>query len=272
MKRQGSVPLGDFVERSEVPGVNEIQTKQDSALNATAYLEAFRWFDGRLKSVRRSSGGLAAAQPCQIVVVNTDYPKQVGVRLRVRFKDLTVQIRDGELVAKCLTHTKIVAPEELHEPLTYHFNLSQQFVLDIGHGIVPVQVVHYDRDAEGVIRAHFIDNKEIENAVQTPLGGSCEIQTYQVPRAVLRYATPRIQREGKSDLEIARENYSRMERLRAVIFPSCLAFGSPLEVPGGVSAQDIRDYLQLTLVKRTENDPRIHPILLSSLNTEEELL
>src|SRR5947209_4953752 len=50
-----------------------------------------RLFAGQQKSIRRSSGGLVAAEPYQIVAVRTELPARTSIRLRVRFKDITIE-------------------------------------------------------------------------------------------------------------------------------------------------------------------------------------
>ena len=260
------VPVQHFQGNESTAAVNNESRENQSVV----FTEVLQLFDGRTKAVRRSSGGLVLAEPCQIVVVGQESPSRSNIRLRVRFKDISFEEINGDLISHCQTHTKVIALEDLRDPFSYNFNTSQQFVLDVGHGIVPVHVVHYDTDAQGVTYAYFVEIPAIESVLLSPSGQTRFVQPYRVPRSVLRFAGVKVEREGKSDYELSRENLERMERFGATLFPDCLKTGGMIEVPTGVGVKDLSDYLQLSLVQSRAEAGGSEPLFMPSLRQDEE--
>lgn len=226
---------------------------------------ALKAFNGETKAVRRSTGGLVAVKPFQVVLIKHEEAERPSVRVRVRFHDLRFTQKRGLWVPQLMSHTKLVAPEQLQEAFTYSLNQAQDFVLDFGHGVVPIHVFHYDTDLDGNSTAFFINVGDLTQAVHAAPGEYVPIQPYSVPREALRWAGG----EATPDKEIARENYARMIRVGAEVIPASLRAGDIVEVPAGNTA-DVRDYLQLTISQRRSEGGLFKPEWEPILPTESE--
>src|SRR3954452_20704123 len=72
---------------------------------------ALKFFSTRARSVRRTSSGLMLAEPIAIVLYE-QAGSRTDVRVKVRFRDFTRQ----HGAHYCVSHTKVVSPDELAEP------------------------------------------------------------------------------------------------------------------------------------------------------------
>jgi hypothetical protein len=215
-------------------------------------IDALKLFGGSVKAVRRSSGGLVLAEPFQIVVNgdSTGEPSgQPDVRVRVHFRDFKRGPNNLVLRAEYETHTKIVTPGELKDP--FRFGLGspeepQRFMLDLGHGVIPVRVYHYVEDASGVTFAYFVELADIEKLSRSKLGTRIPVQAYRVERNVLRYAMDDEEFGVPLEYIHAKENYRRLRQAYARVIPEGFRAGTAIMVPAGVAPEDLRHYLPPT--------------------------
>ncbi len=228
---------------------------------------ALNVFDGRSRTVRRSTGGLTRVEPFQMVLVNHEDNRMPSIRVRVRFTDLRFeQTESGEITAQVYQHTKIVAPEQLQSSFDYELTQEQRFVVDLGQGILPVHVIHLDRNGSDEITAYFIKIEDSERISQGNLGDRTWVQVYQVPREALRLA---VCDAGTDDWKLALENYERMRKYTSECFPDCLKAGYPVETISGYNWEELRDFLQLSLTQRQEEATAPRPVF-EPLETEME--
>lgn len=229
---------------------------------------ALRAFNGETKAVRRSTGGLTPVQPCQLVLVQKQDSDIPGVRVKVRFVDLRLIFKDGVLTTELMTHTKVVTPQELLEPFRYT-QAEQHYVMDFGAGIIPVHVFHFDTRPDGETTAFFADVGEVAIAINARAGAHARIQAYAVPRDCLRWPAADHNGSSQSDADLARENYARLKRVGAETIPDCLKNHGLIEAPTGYSLEEVREFLQMTVSeRRNEENHEIKPVWESMLNEE----
>lgn len=199
--------------------------------------EALKLFGHKAKAVRRSSGGLAIAEPYQLVVYGdptTQSTDSQSLRVRVKFRDFR---RDGKgrvVAAEYISHRKTVLPEELREAFSFQTAslARQRFVLDFGDGTIPVQVFHFE-ESHNVTYAYFIEPAQALRVQKVKRGSVAPITVYRVERDVLRFASLDVNGEAR-EWEEACRNYQRLVAIGAPAIPSCLRTGGPVKIPGGL--------------------------------------
>jgi len=220
----------------------------EHTVKAGAVQAALKVFDGRARTVHRSTGGMTRVEPYQLVLVNHEDGRLPSIRVRVRFTDVRfVQGENGQVIAQVYQHSKVVAPEQLQETFDYELIQDQRFVVDFGQGILPVQVIHLDRDDKDQVNAYFIDPGDASRIAQGNLGDRAWIQVYEVPRETLRHA-------DIDDWRLALGNYERIKRHGSEMIPDCLRSSFPIETISGYQWEDLRDFLQLTLSQRKDEN------------------
>lgn len=230
---------------------------------------ALKIFSGRVRAVRRSSGGLVMAEPLQIVVYEGGI-QESPLHIRVRFRELVPTSAGEEKTS--MSCTKVVAASELFEPFLYDFDGSrkQTFALDFGQGIVPVYPFYYHQ-TDSETEAYFLDARDWDNALRGSSRDKARVQIYRVTRSALRWTGPAV--DGTSaaipvEAERARRNFEKLKEANKTIVPETFRFGGTIEVPCGGSAQDIRHFLRICVQKRIMGKP----VYLNVRAKEDELL
>lgn len=232
--------------------------KFERDVNRNAIDVALSKFDGNSKAVLRRSGGLAKATPHQLVMYdNPDLgEKAPSVRIKVRFRDFKRDSRGRVNEEAYVTGTKIVEAESVVEMFDYGLEGDQRFMVDFGHGNVPVYVFRYGADECGRIVALFVELEELERMEMASPGRVMHVHPFKMERDALRYAP--IPEAGQVDeLEIARKNYWNLKESGHQVIPSFLRIGPPLEVPTGQSRQEFRRYLAKA-IRQHEPDLNVH--------------
>lgn len=211
--------------------------------------EMLKLFAGKYKSVRRSSGGLVLAEPFELIVYGDSqkFAEPTEYRVRVKFRDFKRDTRGRVLVNEYATHVKTVSAKELLEPFTFDGNTQGRFLLDFGDGTVPVHVVL--SDGRGTGHTFFVPPDAIEKVRTTQQDRDVLIQPYRVERAVLRW-TPAGEDGGTTEERRAWRNYRRLAEANLTVIPPVLAYGTPISVPGGSTADEVRQFLRMKLRQR----------------------
>ena len=222
---------------------------------------ALKLFDGKPRSILRSTGGRVNAEPIQIVVSepDSDAPQ---IRIRVKFCDLIRNV-DGDVIGNQIAiHTKVVSIEDLGDPVPQVANHS--YVMDFGSGLVPIRVIHFEKDKRTTM-ARFVLATEVDAAAERPGGQTAWLQTYLAPVQTLRLATDH---HGVMEFALAEENVKWKIQLGERIIPTCLADGS-IEVPCGATQHLIEQVLQLCA---SGGQNLAQPLIISILTNTRELL
>jgi len=271
-----TVPIEYFVWASQSPHqerliyYDEKGNQIEHTVKAGSIQAALAVFDGRLRSVRRSTGGLTPVEPYQLVLVTHEDNRLPSVRVRVRFIDVRfIQKENGSLEPETFQTTKIVAPEQLQSAFDYELVQNQRFVADFGQGIVPVQVIHLDRNESDQIMAFFVDPGEVNRVGRGRLGDRTWVQVYSIPREALRLAENTL---TQNDWTLALGNYERIFKFGSEMIPDCQRSGYPIETIAGYHWEDLRDFLQLTLTQRKDEaqEGSIRPVFEPLTNDMEK--
>jgi hypothetical protein len=268
--RNGVTPLEFFLWRrgdKASPQLSSEKTVKGPNGEDNLIGDALRVFNSRTRTVRRSSGGLSVAEPYQIVFFDPTQPntykteptttqgRKPEVRIKVRFKDFKVS-RNGEVsTGELITHTKVVLPSELGEAFSYDLKKpeAQSFVADFGQGIVPVHVVDFRAEGTGQTMAYFIETGDLAQLLGRESSGAVPVQLYRVDQDVIRHAEMKRAQGGKSEWDLARENYAHLKRRGATVVPPALACGKPVPLASGKSPQEVRQLLEKVI--RVTEDP-----------------
>jgi len=203
-------------------------------------------FNGLPKGVQRSSGGLILVQPSQLVLTHSA-DDTLEVRVKVLFKELERNGQHQIISKKVITSSKTVPLGEIKEGFTYDNIRFQNFVLDIGLGIIPVHVLSTYPDSHGHIWALFVRHDELERALVGPKASRVSI--FEVPQNILRLISPFSQR-GEKDFQWAKEHVQKLVERGETIIPDVLLAGSPIQVPVGLSFSDLEHYLLSCIEKK----------------------
>jgi hypothetical protein len=239
----------------------------EKEVTRTALDNALRFFSNRVRSVRRSSGGLVLAEPVQIVLYQ-EANSETSVRIKVKFKDIGRDNRKGGALT-CLTHTKVVAPEELLEPFSFEFegDRAQAFALDFGKGIVPIRIFGYE-ESQGTSYAYFLEPKETEPLLATSRNQPCLVQPYRAEQSALRWIGPAAR--TNPEMEKARRNYETMVRAGLKVIPGELAACPALEVPPAPTSEDIWHFLRVLVQRKVSGTSE--PVFITVPKDEAEIL
>jgi hypothetical protein len=218
---------------------------------------AIQKLDGKPKAISRSSGGLAAAQPYQLVIHHhlADPAKMAPeIRIKVRFKEFaqseTGTIAQGTVV----TMTKNILPEEIQDELSYDLNTSQKFLMDFGQGVVPVTVFGFVSDQSGENYALFVESEAIEQSIRESSGKVISAPRYRASKDLLRAV-----RDGEHSAETFEKARANAERLRSMgqpVIPESFQVGQPLAMPTGLTYTALCDLLRRSVHRwnRQEED------------------
>ena len=218
---------------------------------------AIQKLDGKPKAIARSTGGLASAQPYQLVIhhhVGDPTKMAPEIRIKVRFKEFAQNETGTLTLGNVVTMTKNILPEEVFDEITYDLNASQKFLIDFGHGVVPVTVFGFVSDQSGENYALFVESESIERSIREGGGKTVSAARYRVPKSLLRAV-----RDGENSsllFEKARMNAERLRSMGQPVIPHSLQVGQPLEVPTGLTFAAIGDLLRRSVHRwnRQEED------------------
>ncbi len=201
--------------------------------------QALKYFGSQVRSVRRSSGGLVLAEPCQLIVYGEPETEEAArtIRVRVRFRDFRRDPSGRVLAPHYLTQTKTVSLRDLSEPFSFRCDAEgeQRFLLDFGSGTIPVHVVGYDGDATPL--AYFIETDSVEQILKSPKGGHCLVQVYMVERNVLRYG-------DAEDFARSQETFRRLKRECRRAVPEAFRIAEALSIPTGITKEEFSDFFR----------------------------
>jgi hypothetical protein len=202
-------------------------------------------FNGLPKAVHRSSGGLILVQPSQLVL--TDSSEGImDLRIKVLFKELERNSQHQIVSKKIITSSKTVPLSEIKEGFTYDNIRFQNFVLDMGLGIVPVHVLSFYPDSQGHLWALFVRHDELEKSL---VGfESRNISIYEVPQNLLRSIESLS--HGEKDFQWAKGHVRKLVERGETIIPELLLIGSSVEVPTGLSFTGLEHHLLSCIEKK----------------------
>ncbi|MBY0370739.1 hypothetical protein K2X33_08635 [bacterium] len=219
--------------------------RHEVSFRKSAIDAALAKMDGKPKAIARSSGGLVPAQPYQLVLhhsVSESAEQPPELRIKVRFKEFVRDERGRVTSGAVMTVTKNILPEEVLDEVNYDLKSPQKFLLDAGHGALPVSVFSFVSDAAGDNQALFVDADAIERAIRAPSGSKILVQRYKIDKDLIR-----VVRDLESSGEIlskAKENFERLKRQGGTTVPDALKVGEPIEIPTGMSYQAIAEFLR----------------------------
>jgi hypothetical protein len=218
---------------------------------------AIQKLDGKPKAISRSSGGLAPAQPYQLVIhhhVSDSTQIAPEIRIKVRFKEFARGEAGNLTAGSVVTMTKNILPEEVLDQISYDLNSSQKFLMDFGHGVVPVVVFGFVSDQSGENYALFVESDSIEKAMREGAGKVIRAPRYRASRELVRAV-----RDGENAVELfekARQNAERLRSMGQPVIPESLQVGQPVELPTGQSYAAICNLLRRSVHRwnRQEED------------------
>jgi hypothetical protein len=216
--------------------------------------EALKIFDGKRKAIKRSSGGLVHADPYQLVIFeDKDSGAAPEIRVKVKFKEFKKDAEGKFVVDEYVMNHKVVPVSEISDPFTFALDGQQRFVLDFGQGMIPVYVFHYDTDANGTAMAYFTEIDALRRALTGKVGEYMPVQTYKVPRDILRFACD-LTANGSSEYLEAMDNQTRLKENGISIIPDSLLVFDRIDVCFPQTHQGFRKYLRQRLgFKNSEN-------------------
>lgn len=227
-------------------------TKYEKQVERDKVDEALRYFDGTLKTVARSTGGMARAIPFQLVMFDPSSESgtsQPEVRIQVKFRDFKRDSLGKIIPNEYVTRTKTVLPSELGEALPQRLEGEQRFVLDLGQGLIPIYVFRYATDEAGHTQALFVELDDLEQVLLGKKGKQVHIQAYQVPRDLLRVARAGSETR-KDEFDAAVDNYQDLKAKGVEIVPATMQVGQKIRCPESISYQDFRRFLSRSLKKQ----------------------
>lgn len=217
--------------------------------------EPLKFFDGKLKAVRRTSGGLSLAEPHQIIVYQQD-----EIRIRVRLKELGRNTEGFVISPKPVYQMKVVPLSHIEPGFTIHTEDAQTFVVDLGQGLVPIHLFHIETDLQGRRSAFFV----LSAALQEVLKGNRKITLpiFSLPLEVIRAATA-------EEFAAAEKNVAGLIESKGLYLPDTLIATSPVQVPQGSSLEMVKHFLRIST--RPEDRQYIEPLLIR-VEKKDELL
>lgn len=221
-------------------GVRHEVIMRKSAIDA-----AIAKLDGKPRAIVRSTGGLVMAQPYQLVLhhsVSEGSESPPELRIKVRFKEFVRDERGKVTSGSVMTVTKNILPEEIHDEISYDLKSTQKFLLDFGQGALPVAIFSFVSDAAGENQALFVDAESLERAIRTPAGSKILVQRYKVAKDLVRVV--RDMEHATVVFDKARANFDRLKKMGAPTTPEALKVGEAIEIPTGLSYQDLCEFLR----------------------------
>lgn len=219
--------------------------RQGTAEEAQALGRMMRLFSDRLRSIRRSSGGVSLAEPFQLLVFNETAENGTvsdpEYRVRVKFRDFH---RDADGIVRkpeYAVHTKTITLRELEEPFAMKADddARMRYMLDFGRGPIPVHVLDFVRTKGGTVLALFIEPNDWDRIRFGTPGTQIVVPVYAVDRTVLRIAPS--QPGGGTSLESLRalRNYERLRTYGHEAVPKAFRHGSPVVVNAQSTMKDL---------------------------------
>lgn len=221
---------------------DHLGNRYESPVSPQLVAAAVKVFDGKPRSLRRSSGGVSLVHPVQLLVY-PDGKGSVELRVRLQFQDYKL-LPTGLQVVK---HTKIAELAEIGPAFDYLLHLPQRFVADFGKGLVPVYLFH----TEGS-EVCFVDPKDWERATLSLRGESVLLQPYSMPKDLVRLGTGSDFQKGKSVFDLAHSRLKQIKEQAGTAFPAALKLGGQLEVPTGERPEDLRHYLRVSVSEQSK--------------------
>jgi hypothetical protein len=102
---------------------------------------------------------------------------------------------------------------------------------------VPVDVFHYEKHADGSIRARFVEASDLDALARAPKGAKLELNIYSVDRDILRVANDR-------EHAIAQQRRAGIKRAYGRVVPEELRLGAPRPIPTRLSRESARNHLR----------------------------
>lgn len=230
--------------------------------------DAISKIDGKPRAIARSSGGLVSAQPYQLVlhhsVSESSAPPEL--RIKVRFKEFVRDEKGSVATGGVMTVTKNVLPEEVLDPVSYDLKSSQKFLLDFGHGAIPVTIFSFVSDAAGENQALFVEADAIEKAIRTPAGSRIRVQRYKVSKDLVRVVGD--SSSATKVLGEAQATFERLKKIGAPLTPDSLRAGEAIDVPSGMSYPAICEFLRQSAHRW--NRQSTEEVTLSDYDTRDE--
>ena len=217
--------------------------------------DALALFNGEMRAIKRSTGGLTLAEPYQLLFydeLQTRYSGKLEVKIKVRFRDFRGR-SDGSLTTGELVYqTKVVSASDLYAPIEFQTEGPevQSYIIDFGQGIIPVHVVQFDTNDAGEQLAYFVEYHDLGQILRSRGNEKTLIPVYCVPREILRVAS-RVSKGGRgSELDFAKENYANNKSENTEVIPEALRAGSEIEVPACQTAKEIREEIRKQIRNR----------------------
>ncbi len=186
--------------------------------------KALKFFDGKLYSLARTNGGRMSAEPYELVVCECKRPGaelEPEVRIGMRFTDLKRDRTRMVISNEVVYHTKYVTVEELEKAVQWTTAPEQRYVLEFGRGLIPIKVLQFVENEQGVVEALFVREDELKALCEEEAGQQRHLSIYRIPRDVLRQSRPLF--GGKTDeYEIAKENVKWLLQTGDTIVPKVL--------------------------------------------------
>lgn len=216
-------------------------------------------FDGAPKAVPRSSGGLITVKPYQLLVNSSD-DQPLSVKIKVVFKDLERDLKN-QIISKKIVHvTKTVGLEDIVDCSTLTSSFNNNFVVDLGLGIIPIHVLQYFTDPSGVEWAFFVRHDELEKSVLDPSIESNGISIGEVPKDMLRWI-PAYSNTQERDFRWARDHIKQLLARGEEIIPDALVRMRHLLLPTEATLAETLNFLGQTLSSQAVR----HPDLLTEM-------
>jgi len=189
--------------------------------------------DGKPKAVARSTGGLIAVRPMKLVLYSSlfDYPyENPEIRIRVRFKDFKANLGHPNSSGCYTEMTKDVLPADILDGFSYELGESQRFILDFGHGLIPVHVYAFDKNPENDTVAFFVEAHKVE--ILKGQNSILQVQRYAVPKDGLRRARDvEAGQDFSQEFKDAMKNYKQLVNDGKGVIPEFMKVGDPIFVP-----------------------------------------
>jgi hypothetical protein len=191
----------------------------------------------------------------------------MDIRIKVLFKELERNSQHQIVSKKIITSSKTVPLTEIKEGFTYDNIRFQNFVLDMGLGIIPVHVLSFYPDSQGNHWALFVRHDELEKAL---VGSeSRNVSIYEVPQNLLRWIESLS--HGEKDFQWAKGHVRKLVERDEIIIPELLLIGSPVEVPTGLSFTSLEHHL-LSCIEKKLLTPKVSYFIPSTETSENSTL
>lgn len=244
------------------------QTTPPKQLLSSHFDNLIAAFNGGPKAVKRSSGGLINVAPSQLVLVNTDEQLE-EIRVKVLFRELERNAQHQIISKKVVLSSKAVLLSEIQEGFTYDNIRTQNFVLDVGLGIIPVHVLSFYLDHQGLPWAIFVRYDQMEKAIIEST--STRISVFEVPQSLLRWIKP-LSGTDEKDFQWAKNHVQKLLDRGEQIVPEVLLMGHPITTPSGLSFASLEHHLISTVQQTIELQVPSYFIPNSEAGTYEPLL